>query len=259
MMQRFAFVVFIGLVILGVESQPPQDTPDCIKVSPPFTDETEALEAPQALLQCLYDYFKAGDAYHGMKGFKEMFGDTGYMFNESMIWDVDGETMNGYHQFRAKTVVAQNVMDWMTAPVIIQPLVKWSTYNVSFNYSLNVSLGFGVFKGRPKTINVTSTIAWFEDDSGIIRYRRIKSTSSLLGAVVSTTLKTTKAISGILGYLDDDVDDNYDNKYIQNPIRLIFICVFSILNLFLAICICGCGRLSYDGFVKRKYVLEDII
>eukprot|EP01083_Nonionella_stella_P075574 205499_1 len=257
MMATLAFLIST-CVFITTYADPPQHTiPDCAQPNPPFIDETEALNVARVYLGCLYNYYKSNSEYKGVNGFRQMFGDDGYLYNASTEFDSDGTKMHSYRQMRAKAVVIQNIMSWIREPYNVS-VSAWFPYNVSFHFTVDMELNFGVFKKAQKTAHTYAKITWFEDESGIMEYRYVKSSSSIIGTITSASFKTTQLISGMLGYLDDDVenDDLHDNKYIENPIQIIFICVFSVLTFLIASCVCGCVRFSYGKFMKKSVIIN---
>eukprot|EP01084_Bolivina_argentea_P150876 263422_1 len=226
--------------------QPPNQasTPYCSKANVPFENEADALNYAKYYLEdCRYNYLKVGNDYHGMNGFKEVFGDIGYMFNKSTVWDFDGSINHGYMNARAKLVVAHNLVAAKSVEFI--QLVEWSKYEVFFKFKWQmVSNVASVESGMVESF---ARMTWFNDSSGIVKYMWTSTSSSVMGRVLGTIIATTQVITSQLGYLNDDGID-YSNKYIKNPIQFIFICVFCGLTVFIA----GCVYILLQFTLSRK-------
>eukprot|EP01083_Nonionella_stella_P020015 55540_1 len=263
-MHRFHLFVVLAncaFILFGDKPQiaqnPKTTSPDCSKPTPPFTNKTEAFAAAHEIEACWYIFFKqyekvSDNPYHAMVGFRKMFGDEGYLYNKSTIYHGDDDKVQGYGNLISQAVVGQNLMSW-TAPPHAWKHVSWSAYEVTYVYTVNITMCFGVLKGTQQAVEMYVTSTWFEDDSGIIQYTRSNSTASLIGRVVSNTFKVTRGIAGALGYLHDDGDiDGYGSKYIENPIQFIFICVFCVLTVGTAICAYGLLRcFSFARFIGK--------
>eukprot|EP01083_Nonionella_stella_P067443 178407_1 len=223
-------------------------TPFCALAPLPLQNETSAVEYVQYYHQnCNYNYWKVGSrkTYHGMNGYKKMFGDIGYMFNKSTVWEYDGRPVRGYMNARAKTVVSQNLISITVKPKDDDlQLLAWSSYEVFYKFTAQFTLNVG---GVNETVESFVRWTWFNDSSGIVKYSwNNASSNSTFVTVVKNIITTTQAISAHLGYLNDDTVD-YTNNYIQNPIQFIFICVFCALTAFVALCVYVVLKFSFSG------------
>eukprot|EP01083_Nonionella_stella_P096330 270755_1 len=212
----------------------PGNEPFCSPPNVPLNNATAAFEYINLLEKCSYQWWKAGSAYHGMRGYKQVYGDIGYMFNRSTIWEHDGKPTRGYMNARARVVVAQNFISQTKAAYDIQ-LLGWSNYTVFYRYTGCAVKQVGKYQvGANKTITSFVRKIWFND--GIVKYSWTNSTNSTFKKVFTDViLTTTETISARLGYLNDDEDDI--NNYIQNPIQFIFIFVLCALTAIIASCV----------------------
>eukprot|EP01083_Nonionella_stella_P287584 978955_1 len=129
--------------------QPPNQasTPYCSKANVPFENEADALNYAKYYLEdCRYNYIKVGNDYHGTNGIKEVFGDIGYMFNKSTVWDIDGSPrIHGYMNARAKCVVAQNMQLISATSIGDIQLLAWSEYEVFYSGEAHAVLNIPSF------------------------------------------------------------------------------------------------------------------
>eukprot|EP01083_Nonionella_stella_P067683 179189_1 len=230
--------------------------PDCVNPTLPFANEQAANQSMLYFLNdCLYKYWKADSAYKGMNGFRQMFGDDGYMYNKSTVMKMDNQTMKGFRQWRAKTVVGQT-LGVIDVPPYDIVLLGWSPYEVFYKFTTK-----GTFRAAGSVMQESTIVArrmYFNDSSGIVKCSWNNSTSSVIGRMMGGVFETTRAISDILGYLEDDGSE-YGGKYIENPIQFIFTVVFCVVTIFVAGCVyvflkyacalCGAKRSPLKEFV----------
>eukprot|EP01083_Nonionella_stella_P167750 564633_1 len=210
--------------------------PLCSKANVPFTDETVALEYVKHYEQeCAFNFFSGN--YHGMNGFKQVYGDIGYMFNKDTVIEMDGKLIRGYMNARAKAVVGNNVATLKSMAYDIE-LLEWSEYEVY--YKMKAPYVLKVAPSQESDPLVFVRLTWFTDGSKIIKSERDTTSSGIMGTAwvimghfTDGAMDTTQAISEHLGYLNDDGVD-YTNDYI-NPIQFIFICVLCALTAFVAV------------------------
>eukprot|EP01083_Nonionella_stella_P083494 230916_1 len=243
-------VITLTTYPLIIFAEKPQDSPPfCSKANVPFVNEEDAFAYAKHAEECRSEYWKETDnPYHGMNGYKKVFGDLGYMFNKSTIFEFDGVPIHGYMHGRAKAVVSQSLISYREA---FEPeLITWDKYEVYYHVNMSVVLS----SVGAELVESYRRITWFEDDSGIVSYTTTGSESSIFGGVVRGLISTTEVIFERLGYLDDDID--YTNNYIQNPIQFIFICVFCALTVFVAVCVYMTLKCTLSGNNRRLKIVN---
>eukprot|EP01083_Nonionella_stella_P098420 276749_1 len=241
----FVASIMLCIVLVVPDKKDDDDEPYCKKVQVPFIETSASDYVHYFITDCVYNYWKANTSYKAMPGFKQMFGDDTYRYNASTIIEVDGERINGYKQWRAKSVASHNVISFAKGFDI--NIHNWSAYEVFYSYKSEVTLW-----SLPDTHTVVKSyvrIVFFED--GIGKYVWMNSTGSTFGGTVKKVIQATQYISSTLGYLNENDDTYYDYKYIGNPIRFIFICVFCALTVFVAASV---YVLLQCSFKMRKYV-----
>eukprot|EP01083_Nonionella_stella_P122980 370287_1 len=157
-------------------------TPFCDNADVPFQNDVAAFEYIKYYeRECKYNYWKLGSDYHGMNGYKQMYGGTGHMFNESTVLEYDGLPVRGYYHTRAKAVVGQNLIAMTAKPSDIELLV-WSEYEVFYKLKAHIAMKVGPLRNLNQTIESFVKRTAFEDDSGIVKHIWQNSTSSIFGA-----------------------------------------------------------------------------
>eukprot|EP01083_Nonionella_stella_P289174 984128_1 len=203
--------------------------PYCKKAQVPFTSYTNVSDRVHFFLNCVYNYWKADNSYKAVPGFREMWGDIGYNYNDSTITVIDDERILGFRQWRAKVISSHNLMSF-TMPENIA-IYNWSAYEVFFSYSTNVTFNFPVLSGTQTATKSYLRSVYFEDDSGIVKYVWTNSTTTNFGQSLvyfKRMMRSSQYIYNALGYLNDVDEDG-------NPIMIIFICLFCALTIFVAV------------------------
>eukprot|EP01083_Nonionella_stella_P028263 77840_1 len=247
-MQLIHTLVLFKCMIVVFADKPPPAPGACHKPTLPFASQQAAENyAHYYLHECIYEYYKQDTNYgDGVQGYKAMFGGEGYMYNESTVFQIDNKTMNGYLAHRQKTVFALTVVS-LTAPPYDIVVLNWSPYEVFWKSTNNASFNIGPMTWRDsiQVVEASSKLIFF-DDSGIVKYLWSDTTRSAAGFAFGRSVsEAALAISEALGYFEDDGSD-YGRKYIANPIQFIFISVFCVLTVFVAICVsvflkCSCS------------------
>eukprot|EP01083_Nonionella_stella_P106568 307699_1 len=221
--------IMFTFITLGDSVPPSKSEPYCKKAPLPFVDIQSAFNyTSYFLLNCSYNYWKVGNRYKGMRGYEDMFGDEGFRWNKSTIIEIDSDKTYGYMHFRAKVVSSKNWISF-TAPTKDIQLLSWSAYEIFYTYQETVAFVLGPFRGQNKVIQSFHRITFFDDDSGVINHTWHNSTSAVFGSVLSQIIETTQYISGI-GYTQDD-----GVEYNRNSIQFVFICLWSLLSIFVCV------------------------
>eukprot|EP01083_Nonionella_stella_P265501 899305_1 len=75
--------------------------PICVKPTLPFNTES-AQQYAEYTANCLYLWFQESSTYKGPKGFKQLWGPSGYRMTKDTITSFDGKPIPGYNGNRAK-------------------------------------------------------------------------------------------------------------------------------------------------------------
>eukprot|EP01083_Nonionella_stella_P067190 177551_1 len=259
-------IIFVLVVLLTItqgtqpDNQPgnkPDSDPICSKANLPFMTETEARKEVEQFVNCSYEFWKVDSPYHGKKGHEAVYGKDNYIFNESTIWLIDGQTrIDGLDDGRKSAIKAKHFAS-AVRPTLAEEIevLEWSHYSVYFKYKTHAMIDIGRYKGSEHTYDIFANKTWFKDNSGIVKTHWQNSANSVEKDVLNGLITTTESIANTFGY---DIEDDHSNYYIQNPLQFVFMCLLSLLTAFIAIgvyillkCVC-----KTRGTIKKLEMIK---